>query len=175
MIEVGVMLQQRKTLPLKNALATSTGFNGALASKLDYTFSNVSSTKEVVVTPMPTPAALPPGAWMLVPGTNRRATCAASYNKSGGCRTQKTSGEPQPILGSKPRVAVMAKREIEKDGVKTWKDNKLKFCVNYTCCTRVLLKLYFRVPPMPTDLPVHPEVELTAEMRNASGALTFRE
>ena len=128
----------------------------------------------VVVTPMPTPANLPPGAWMLVPGTNRRATCAASYNKSGGCRTQKTSGEPQPILGSKPRVAVMAKREIEKDGVKTWKDNKLQFCVNYTCCTRVLPK-YFRVPPMPTDLPIHPEVELTAEMRNASGALTFRE
>ena len=116
------------------------------------------------------------GEWMLVPGTGRQASCAAAMNVAQGCETQKKQareeGRPvkQPILqADAPRVAVQGKRQVNG----TWHEAKFQFCVTLGCCTRVMPN-YVQISPKPTDIQVHPDVELTEELLRKSGALTFR-
>ena len=118
---------------------------------------------------------LQPGEWMLVPGTGRNASCAAA-NAPQGCATQKAQArEPgktgkQPVLeGGAPRVAVLGKRQVNGK----WHDTKFQFCLTLACCTRVMPS-FVRIPPKPTDIAVHPDVEPTNELLRMSGALTFR-
>ncbi|KAK3237173.1 hypothetical protein CYMTET_52726 [Cymbomonas tetramitiformis] len=117
------------------------------------------------------------GEWMLVPGSGRQASCAAALNVGQGCATQKTrtkdEGKPvkQPVLeADAPRVVVQGKRQVNG----AWHESKFQFCVSHACCTRVMPN-YVQIAPKPTDIQVHPDVELTAELLRKSGALTFRE
>ncbi|KAK3287402.1 hypothetical protein CYMTET_5076 [Cymbomonas tetramitiformis] len=117
------------------------------------------------------------GEWMLVPGSGRQASCAAALNVGQGCATQKTrtkdEGKPvkQPVLeADAPRVVVQGKRQVNG----AWHESKFQFCVSHACCTRVIPN-YVQIAPKPTDIQVHPDVELTAELLRKSGALTFRE
>jgi len=77
----------------------------------------------------------------------------------------------QPVLeGGAPRVAVLGKRQVNGK----WHDTKFQFCVTLSCCTRVMPS-FVQISPKPTDIAVHPDVELTQELLQKSGALTFRE
>ncbi|KAK3241421.1 hypothetical protein CYMTET_48808 [Cymbomonas tetramitiformis] len=135
----------------------------------------------VKITPTPEVGAggrgLQQGQWMLVPGSGRQASCAAALNVQQGCATQKARAKnegrsvKQPVLDADaPRVAVQGRREVNGN----WHDAKFQFCVTHACCTRVMPR-YVQIAPKPTDIQVHPDVELTAELLRKSGALTFRE
>ncbi|KAK3252581.1 hypothetical protein CYMTET_38114 [Cymbomonas tetramitiformis] len=120
---------------------------------------------------------LQPGEWMLVPGTGRQASCAAAMSAQQGCATEKAQRREhgrtgkQPVLeGGAPRVAVLGKRQVNGK----WHDTKFQFCVTLSCCTRVMPS-FVQISPKPTDIAVHPDVELTQELLQKSGALTFRE
>jgi len=76
----------------------------------------------------------------------------------------------QPVLDPEaPRVAVQGKRQVNG----TWHEAKFQFCVTLGCCTRVMPN-YVQISAKPTDIQVHPDVELTEELLRKSGALTFR-
>jgi len=110
------------------------------------------------------------GQWMVVPGTGRKATCAASESRK-GCVTAKIEKQTQPILSKDgPRVVVMGRRKVNNQ----WVKHKFQFCLVHRCCATVLPG-YCDVPPAPTDLVVAPGLSLSIEQRLGAGALTFRE
>ncbi|KAK3243169.1 hypothetical protein CYMTET_47173 [Cymbomonas tetramitiformis] len=110
------------------------------------------------------------GQWMVVPGTGRKARCAASESRK-GCVTAKTHKQSQPILSKDgPRVVVMGRRKVNGQ----WVNHKFQFCLLHQCCATVLPN-YCDVPPSPTDLVVAHGLSLTREQRLGAGALTFQE
>ncbi|KAK3239557.1 hypothetical protein CYMTET_50522 [Cymbomonas tetramitiformis] len=110
------------------------------------------------------------GQWMVVAGTGRHATCAASESRK-GCSTAKSKKKPQPILSKDgPRVVAMGKRKVNGQ----WVNHNFQFGVVHRCCATVLPQ-YCDVPPPPTDLLVAPGLTLTQQERLEAGALTFRE
>ncbi|KAK3287588.1 hypothetical protein CYMTET_4911 [Cymbomonas tetramitiformis] len=110
------------------------------------------------------------GQWMVVPGTGRKASCAASESRK-GCVTAKTHKQSQPILSKDgPRVVVMGRRKVNGQ----WVNHKFQLCLLHQCCATVLPN-YCDVPPSPTDLVVAHGLSLTREQRLGAGALTFQE
>ncbi|KAK3278554.1 hypothetical protein CYMTET_13510 [Cymbomonas tetramitiformis] len=110
------------------------------------------------------------GQWMVVKGSGRHATCAASEGRR-GCATERSLKQKQPILSKDgPCVVVLGKRKVNDK----WVFNKFQYCLLHECCATVL-KSYCDVPPPPTDIIVAPGVKLTKQERMAAGALTFRE
>ena len=110
------------------------------------------------------------GQWMVIPGTGRKATCAASESRR-GCATSKTTKEVQPILSKDgPRVVAMGKRLVNNK----WVPHKFQYCLTHKCSAAVLPTRYCDVPPPPTDLILAPGLVLTKEQNMSAGALTFR-